>query len=1084
MMKKIIILIVIVTNYQTLWCQEKEKTKWDVNEFGKQGKRISFNVSEGTWMNLDVSPDGKEIVFDLLGDIYIMPITGGEAKLLRKGPALEVQPRFSPDGKKIAFTSDAGGGDNIWIMNRDGSNAQQVTKEDFRLLNNPCWMPDGQYIVARKHFTSRRSAGAGELWMYHISGGTGIQLTIKKNEQQDLNEPSVSLDGKYIYYSEDVYPGGMFLYNKDPNKLIYAIKRYNLEKGTNETIITSNGGAVRPQISRDGKKLAFVKRVREKSVLFIKNLETGPEIPIYDDLSKDQQEAWALFGVYTGFNWSPDDQFIYIWAKGKIRKIEVATGKAEIIPFTAKCEHYIVDAVRFNQNPLSDNIDIKAIRTTIIHPNDKEMVFNAVGYLWKKTLPDGKPERLTSQQDFEFEPAFSYDGKSLYFVTWNDTAMGSICKLDWNSPKNIQKLTKEKAIYRQVAVSPDGKYLAYVKEGGNTHQGYAFCVEPGIYLMDLSTFKTEKITDEGEFPQFSKDGKIIWYQIGGSLFGDNKELKAYSIDKKTVTTVCNSKYTTRFSISPDNQWLLFTELFKVYLTPFPKTGKNLEISAENKALPLRKVAETAGVYPHWSFDSKKVHWVHGGQYYTADLKDQFTFIAGAPDSLPAPVSKGIPINLSLKPDIPKGYKVFKNANILTMEDSTIIKNGVLVIKDNKIEAIGKENEINIPKDAQAFDLQGKYVMPGIIDVHAHPGSFRYGLSPQKHWQYYSELAFGVTTLHDPSAHSEMIFSQSEMIKVGHMVGPRVFSTGTILYGADGDFKAVINSAEDAFFHVNKTKDWGAFSIKSYNQPRRDQRQQIIQEAKKLGIMVYPEGGSHFLHNFTMILDGHTSIEHNIPVAPLYEDVIQVWKNAKTSNAPTLVVSYGAISGEYYWYQNTNVWENKRLLTFTPRSVVDGRARHRTMIPDEEYKNGHILVSQSCKKLLEAGVNIGVGGHGQMPGIDAHWEMWMLQQGGMTNYQALKCATINGAYYIGMQDYIGSIKKGKLADFIVLEKNPLENIRNTESIVYTVVNGRVYDALTLDEINGKKRTPFYWEINPNVQNFDWHEFTQSKCHCGK
>ncbi len=1076
-----------LTIFSFLYCfsiKAQEKPKWDVNEFGKQGKPISFSVSEGTWINLDVSPDGKEIVFDLLGDIYIVSSSGGQAQVIRKGHALEVQPRFSPDGKKIVFTSDAGGGDNLWIMNKDGSNAQQVTKEDFRLLNNPTWMPDGQYIVARKHYTSRRSAGAGELWMYHISGGSGIQLTIKKNEQQDLNEPSASPDGKYIYYSEDVYPGGYFQYNKDPNKLIYAIKRYNIEKGTNETIISSNGGAVRPQISRDGKKLAFVKRVREKTVLYVKNLENGLEIPIYDELSKDQQEAWALFGVYTGFNWSPDDKFIYIWAKGKIRRIEVASGKAEIIPFTAKCEHNIVNANYFPQNPLPDNIDIKAIRTTIIHPNDKEIVFNAVGYLWKKSLPDGKPERLTSQQDFEFEPAFSFDGKALYFVTWNDTAMGSICKLDWNNSKNIQKLTKEKAIYRQVAVSPDGKLLAYLKEGGNTHQGYAFCVEPGLYIMDLFTLKSEKIAEDGEFPQFSNDNKTLWFQTGGSLFGDSKELKAYSLEKKSTSTVCNSKYTTRFSISPDNQWLLFTELFKVYLTPFPKTGKNLEISADNKALPVKRVAETAGVYPHWSFDSKKVHWVHGGQYYTADLKNQFTFIPGAPDSLPPPVSKGISMNLTLKPDIPKGYKVFKNANIITMEDSVVISNGVIVVKDNKIEAVGKENEVNIPKDAQIFDLQGKYIMPGIIDVHAHPGSFRYGLSPQKHWQYYSELAFGVTTVHDPSAHSEMIFSQSEMIKVGNMIGPRVFSTGTILYGADGDFKAVINTSEDAFFHVNKTKDWGSFSIKSYNQPRRDQRQQVIQEAKKLGIMVYPEGGSHYLHNFTMILDGHTSVEHNIPVAPLYDDVIQVWKNSQTANAPTLIVSYGSISGEYYWYQNTNVWENKRLLNFTPRSIVDSRARHRTMIPDEEYKNGHILVSQSCKKLLDAGVTIGVGGHGQMSGIDAHWEIWMLQQGGMTNYQALKCATVNGAKYIGMTDYIGSIKKGKLADFIVLEKNPLENIRNTESIVYTIANGRVYDSISLDEINGKKRTPFYWEANPYPQNFDWHEYNQGKCHCGK
>src|SRR5882724_2585448 len=209
----------------------QDKPKWNVNNNGSPAKDVSFTVNTGTWMNVDISPDGKEIVFDLLGDIYSIPFAGGEAKLLRQGPAFEVQPRYSPDGTRISFTSDAGGGDNIWVMNRDGSAAKQITKETFRLLNNATWTPDGQYLVARKHFTSERSAGAGELWMYHISGGGGLQLTARKNDQQDLNEPSASLDGRYVYYSEDISPGGTFQYNKDPNGGIFVIKRFDRDKG-------------------------------------------------------------------------------------------------------------------------------------------------------------------------------------------------------------------------------------------------------------------------------------------------------------------------------------------------------------------------------------------------------------------------------------------------------------------------------------------------------------------------------------------------------------------------------------------------------------------------------------------------------------------------------------------------------------------------------------------------------------------------------------------------------------------------------------------------------------------------------------
>ena len=334
-------------------------------------------------------------------------------------------------------------------------------------------------------------------------------------------------------------------------------------------------------------------------------------------------------------------------------------------------------------------------------------------------------------------------------------------------------------------------------------------------------------------------------------------------------------------------------------------------------------------------------------------------------------------------------------------------------------------------------------MPGLVDVHAHQGTFRYGLSPQKHWPYWASLAYGITTTHDPSSNSEMIFGNSEMIRAGEMIGPRVYSTGTILYGADGDFKAVVNSIDDARSHLRRTKAFGAFSVKSYNQPRREQRQQVMQAARELNMHVVPEGGSHFYHNMSMVLDGHHGVEHNIPVAPLYNDVLSVWKETITHNTPTLIVSYGSVSGEYYWYQKTNVWEKDRLLRFTPRSIIDSRARHRTMIPDEEYENGHILVSKSLKKLTDQGVKINLGSHGQIQGIGAHWELWMLAQGDMTNEECLRAATMNGAEYIGMGDQIGSIEKGKIADLIILDKNPLENIRNTEFIKYTMINGRLF-----------------------------------------
>jgi len=1082
-----VVLLLIVIN--PLFAQDNvEKEKWDVNNPLDPYKEITIETDEGTWMNLDVSPDGNTIVFDMLGDIYTLPIAGGQAKLLRQGHAFEVQPRFSPDGKKISFTSDAGGGDNIWIMNADGSDAKQLTKESFRLLNNAVWTPDGQYLVARKHFTSERSLGAGEMWMYHVGGGDGVQLTKRKNDQQDAGEPWVSPDGKYVYFSEDMSGGGFFQYNKDPNSQIYAIRRYDREKGTVETVIQGPGGAIRPQLSPDGTKLAFVRRVRTKSVLYIHELATGIQTPVYDGLSKDQQEVWAIFGVYPNFNWMPDNKHVIIWAQGKIKKVDTETGQDDIISFKTKATHKITEALKFAQDPSVDSFKSNVIRHAKTSPDGKTLAFSAAGFLYTKTLPDGKPKRLTSGDDFEFEPSFSHDGKSIVFVTWNDENKGSIMMIPLKGGTPV-KLSNAKGIYRQPSFSRDNSKIVYYKESGNSAMGNAYGVEPGIYWMNADGGETHFVTKDGQNPSFDVTGDRIFYQKGGFLFGSlDKSYCSVKLDGEDKKIHFHSKYANQFTLSPDNRWLAFGELYHVYVVPFADHGQTFELSGQLTSMPIAKVSDGAGINLQWSADGEKVHWTLGSAYSTVELKNCFTFLEGSPDSIGEIKKTVIDVALNLKTDKPKGKLAFTGAKIITMAGEQMIEDGTVIVSENEIVNVGTSGEVKIPKDAIIIDLTGKTIMPGIIDTHAHLKAFRYGLSPQKEWPYYANLAYGITATHDPSANSEMALSQSEMVRAGSMVGPRVFTTGTILYGAEGDFKAVINNYEDADFAIKRTKAYGAFSVKSYNQPRREQRQQVIKAARENEIMVYPEGGSTFFHNLTMILDGHTSIEHNVPIAPLYSDVIQLWAASNTANTPTLIVNYGGLNGEYYWYQHMNVWEEEKLLKYTPRGIIDSRSRHRTMAPEEEYQNGHILTSESCKKLVDAGVKVCVGGHGQLQGLGVLWEMWNLSQGGMTNYEVLRAATIHGAEYIGMEKHLGSIEKGKLADFIVLDKDPMVDIQNINSVSYTIVNGRMFETATMNEIGNhdQPRSKFYWEQEGYNDNFEWHadthSFTGIKCSC--
>ena len=1090
-MKKLLTVAILLVTCLSI--AQKENTTWDVNKPGESFNYTThkFTTTQGTWMNLDVSPDGKTIVFDMLGDIYTMPIQGGNAKAIRTGIAFEVQPRYSPDGKYISFTSDAGGGDNIWIMNTQGKEAKQITKESFRLLNNAVWTPDSKYLIARKHFTSSRSLGAGELWQYHITGGSGIQVVKKKNDQQDINEPWVSSDAKHLYYSEDMYSGGFFQYNKDPNKQIYAIKRYNLVSGERQTITGGPGGAARPTVSPDGAMLAFVRRVGEKTVLYIHDLETGQEYPIYDGLNKDQQEAWAIFGVYPNFDWLPNNKELIIWSGGSFQRINTETLAVTPINFQADVSIDLAQTVKTNTPIERDQFTPKVIRNARTSPDGKTLVFSALGHLYKKTLPKGTPERLTASTDFEFEPSFSPSGNEIIYVTWNDLEKGTISYLDINEGEPV-KLTTEKAIYRTPSYSKDAKQIVYRKQAGNTDQGITFTKNPGIYVMDQDGQNPTKITNYGENPMFNNDGSRIYLQTGGTYFGSlTKKLISVNLQGHDEREHVISKYANHIVPSPDNKWVAFTNLHKAYIAPMPQIGKPLTLDGKSNNVPVQQIAKDAGVNLHWSSNSNTIMWTLGDEYYSNTLQDKFSFVPSGKQTPTNMPDSGLKVGLNALVDKPSGRIAFSDARIITMNGNQVIENGVIVVNGDHIEAIGSAAEVTIPDDCKIIVATGKTIMPGLVDSHAHIGGFRAGLPVQNNWQFAANLAYGVTTAHDPSANTETVFTLSELQKAGELVGPRLYSTGFILYGADGDFKAVINNLEDARSSIARTKAFGAKSVKSYNQPRREQRQQVLQAAREQNINVVPEGGSTFFHNLTMVIDGHTGVEHNIPVAPVYKDVLEIWGASGTGYTPTLIVNYGGLNGELYYYQRDNVWEDEKLLKFTPRSVIDSRSKHRTMAPIKEYENGHILVAKTAKDLVAAGVKLNMGAHGQLQGLGAHWETWMLASGGLSNHEALKAATINGANYIGAGQDIGSLEVGKLADLIVLDKNPLEFIENTKTIEHVMINGRLYDTNTLNEVgnNPKPRAPFYWEIPGYNKAFPWHQETQSfmrggcGCHIG-
>ena len=1044
----------------------QDASEWDVTAAHGAVKTVAFSAREGTWMNLDVSPNGKEIVFDLLGDLYLLPIEGGEARALTRGPAFDVQPRFSPDGRRIAFTSDRAGGDNLWIMARDGSDTTQVTTESFRLVNGPAWTPDGQYLLGRKHFTSTRSLGAGEVWMYHTAGGAGLQLTKKKNAQQDQgNDIAVSPDGRYVYFSEDVSGGTTFQYNKDPHGQIYAIQRLDRESGKTVSYVTGAGGAARAQPSPDGKRIAFVRRVRAKSVLYLFDTDSGAQRPLWDGLSHDQQEAWAIFGVYPGFGWTPDGQHIVLWAQGKLWRISAEDGAATEIPFTAPVSLQVHETLRFRQDVFGKSFDVRMIRDAVTAPDGNTLVFTALGKLWTKTLPDGTPVRLTHSDHHEHEPDFSPDGTTIVYTIWNDSTLGAIYRVSagGGSP---ERLTPRRGHYFTPRFSPDGSKIVYRRGRGNSLRGNLHGTEPGLYWMSAAGGASHKITETGSEPRFDATGERVYFLTGGGLKKEYRSIHLGGHEERVHFTL---EYPTEVVPSPDGSLVAFTELFNAYVAPFPSTGSPVALSKDTKAIPVYRVSRDAGTSLHWS--DHGLHWVLGPRHFTQDVKSGFP--------LARTDSTGLALGLVARSDAVEGTIAFTHAQVITMRGDEVLQDATVVVEGTRIRAVG--TQVAIPETATVIDARGKTILPGLIDVHAHTNHFVSGPLPQENWAYLANLAFGVTTAHDPSANTETVFALSEMVRAGLLTGPRIFSTGTILYGADGDFKAEVNSLDDARSHLRRMMAVGAFSVKSYNQPRRDQRQQILQAARELKVNVVPEGGSTFFHNLTMIVDGHTGIEHNLPVAPLYEDVLQLWAATRVGYTPTLVVSYGGLSGERYWYQKENVWQDERLLRFVPRALVDARSRRRTMAHEDDYY--YKVVARQAKKLVDQGNLVQIGSHGQMQGIAAHWELWMLHQGGMTPHQALRSATLHGAQYLGIDHALGSLEPGKLADMIVLDGDPLADLYQSSNVWQVMVNGRLYDAATMNQIGNdpQPRRPLYWERAEVSEDLLHHG---PACGCGR
>ena len=976
-------------------------------------RTIEFETSEVTAPDIAVSPDGEWLIFTMLGHLFRLPVEGGEAEQLTFGPYYDTDPVFSPDGSRVVLVSDRDGSDgNVFVLELATGQITQVTREAWAA--RPAWSPDGQSIVYLS--LVREVLGVTPLPNHSIPDTVPARV---RRVAVNGGQPETIFAAPKLYRSINYLPDGRLVWTvielkMEDNQTPRATSRIEARDSNGDiSELYTVPGYLEPLEADPTGNGFYGRRFFPVLPWHTQRPEDFVFLPLPEGAERLLFTLSPARGWTPRFAVAPDNKSLFLGENRGIWQVELPGGARTPIPFRAQVKLEIQEPIL---PPTADWLSTESSSAPqfILHPrlspDGQTLVFGAAGYLWQQHLQGGPARRLFSGSAIERDPAFSSDGGWLAFVHIQ------------HGKEEIRVLSLETGEVRTIASGQSYWNLNWASD-----------VQQLVFVeIDTHTFQSKVIALSVSDRSREELAEIDWWW--GSrphLSSDRREL--YFAGRPGAGQLY------RLRLTPGAKPEAITQLERQLMRPLVFSKGQRVVFKRNREIWMASLESGLVKEEHLHRLSKE-----GGNSF-----------AIAPDGLAVIYSAGkrvwrqplgggpreeIPVRLELGRSTPPPL-LLRRVRVLDFRTGGFGPESSILIERGRIRWIGSEDDRTLTPETTIIDAGGRFAIPGLFDMHVHEQDAHL----QKRF-----LAYGVTSVRDVSGWLEWLGALKDRSENSSDPLPRYFFSGDMFRGGypiHPSLWLLIYDEDDARHYVRLWKQWGADFLKVYYPLSWTLQRVVAEEARRQGLPVVGHGSNGVAEIVKSVTLGYTSLEHSLTPTRAGDDVLQLLAAAGTRWDPTLSTRGHPL----LLRDEPERLADAKLRAFTPEwAIREARAGGSSMwtLGEHEARGRWVDLLASVKDAHERGVKLLIGTDRAWLAASLHWELEYFVQAGLSPLEVLRIATQEAAEAVGAENELGTLEPGKLADIVLLNKNPLEDIKNTQTIWRVIKGGWVFDPEAL------------------------------------